>query len=686
MPHAHRQPLLLPLLLLATAPMQALATPATPGEAWVAHDQVLRLPVDAAALPPPEALRAFIGSTEVTPMLRRPGGGVLELAPRALPWPAGEHELVLQDGRDWREIGRWPLKVRTPAGFERSTLQPRLDLGSDGRLGEHRSDGQPLSPRGAYRDGSLQAGVQWQGVRDGLQFDATAGAGGHTRAEQALRWAERGARAPRIDLADYRVALGWDGHRVELGHLAGRQHPLLVQDLARRGVGLQLKTGPASDLALHAVHGSRIVGWDDPLGFSDADHRVQLLSWGLELLPERAGGLRLEAGLLDAAVRPRRDFNAGHLPDAERSRGLTLRLAGSSADQRWRGELALARSRFVNPFDPLLALDGELRPVRPVTRNAGIAELQWQALQAPSDDAQAPTLLLGLRHERAEPLYRSLAASVAADQALSRLWAQAGWRGASLSLQAQQRADNIDRVPTLLRTRTDEHQATLQLPLARWLGAAEGPSTWPSLNAGWQQVHQRAVNLPPADQSGFAASQRPDQVQTQAQLALAWQLPMGSFNWGLQQGRLDNRQPGRENADQRQRAEQWQLGWTLNERWQAQAGAQRGRQHNLETAVTQRTRGLTLGLDGRPDDRWTLGAQLALQQGRDGAGLSRTRSLQGQLQLARRFDLPGIDKKLPAQWTLRLGHQAERQQDARFGIDLAWRGWWLDLGLAVGFF
>lgn len=687
MPHARRH-LLLPLLLIAAAPLQAVAAPAPPGEAWVDHDQVLRLPTEGLDLPPPEALRAFIGSTEVTPMLRRRGGGVLELAPRALPWPDGEHQLVLQDARDWREIGRWPLKVRTPAGFERSTLQPRLHLGLDGRGAERRSDGRALSPRGTHADIATQAGLAWSAARDGWRFEAGVNGSGNSHRAKTLRHGELADRSPKLDLADYRVAVAQGepaAYRAEFGHLSARSHPLLAQDLSRRGLALHGSLGAGGELGLYLLNGTQIVGWDNLLGLEETEHRLQLLSWGLELLPQRPGGLRAELGLLDASVLPRRDFNAGSVPDAEHSRGLSLRLGGQSAGGRLRGELAFARSRFVNPYDPLLALAGELQPVRAVTRNAYSAELHAQLLQPAGDAPGAPSLAMNLRHEQAAPLYRSLAAAVTPDQRLSRVGAQFGWAGAALSLQWQQRIDNLDRVATLLRTRTDDALASLSLPLPRWFGAT-GASVWPNVNLGLQRLHQRAANLPPPEGSGFAASQRPDQVNGQQQLQLGWVLPRGAFGWQVSRTLLDNRQPGRERADARSLGQTWQLSWAFDERWQAQGGLSRSRQLNVETAVTQRIAGAALGLDWRPDERWSFGGQGALNRGRDSSGLARSQSFSLQLQAGRRFDLPGIDKPLPAQLTLRLARQAERQRDDRFGLAVDWRGWWVDIGLAVGFF
>jgi hypothetical protein len=654
---------------------------------WVAGDDILQLQVRAELFPQWRRWRVFIGNHEVTPLLQagqRPGQ--LRLRPMGLHWPAGESELRVVDGQTWDEQARLPLRVLTPAGFESSSLTPRLDLSTDSRARERRSDGQALSPRGTHVEAATQAGVAWQASRGDWQFEAGATTSGHSDRNKALRFGELASRAPKLDLADYRVAVVRAGQQLQLGHLTAPTHPLLAQELVQRGVALRGLLGDAGELSLHVLNGSQIVGWDNPLGLAETQHRMQLLSWGFELLPARPGGLRAELGLLDAAVLARRDFNVAEVPDVERSRGLSLHVSGQTPSGRVRGELAIARSRFVNPFDPELALEGQLRAVQPATRTAWTGELQADVLVPQGDAAWQPALTLGIRHEQAAPLYRSLAAAVTPDQRSRSISLQLALEEAQLSLQHLHRVDNLDLVPTLLRTQTIEQQIATSVPLARWLGNGSPDSPWPAVAWSWQAVHQRAVNVPRPEDSGFGDSQRPDQRTVSQQLGLSWLLSQGAASWTLSRQTLDNRQPGRERADTDNRSQQWQLDWTFNPRWQGQWTLQRGRQFQRETDLTQRVAALTASLDWRPDERWSLGLQIGLNRTRDSGGQLQTRSSTGQLQLARRFDLPAIDKPLPAQWTLRLGRQREHQQDDRFALATDWRGWWIDIGLAVGFF
>lgn len=655
---------------------------------WQPADAVLRLRLQAGTLPATPDLRVFIGTRDVSPLLRWAGPGLLELLPAGQAWPAGESELVLYDAQ-WTEIARWPVRVLNAAGLESSQFENKIDLQTDRRAVSRHGEGPPLNPRSSLTEGGGLGGFGWKGAREGWQWEAAANVSGHSQRAKALRFGTLAGDAPKLDLADYRLAASWGPHRVELGHVSAGTHALLAQGVASRGLGLSTRAGERADLSLHVVNGSAIVGWDDPLGLQEQDHRMQVLTLGLELLDGRPGGLRAELSLIDASVLPRSGFNTGSVPDAEQSRGLGLRLLASSPGGRLRGELAVARSRYTNPFDDTLAMAGELRAVQPVVRNAYSAELQAGLLQQWPVGAQALDLMLTLRHDQAAPLYRSLAAFVTSDLAQTRIGLQAGLAGASAQLQAAHKVDNLGRVATLLRTRTQELQAALNLPLSQWLGG-EGASVWPALAWTAHRVHQQAANTPLAEDSGFADSQRPDQMSTNQQINLNWTLPQGALSYSRSHAVQDNRQRGRERADFHQLGHELSLSWAFGEALRTSLSLTRSRQLSVETAVKSWTTGGGLTMDWQATERWALQASAAHNGSRNRNGvtpdLARTRNTLLQAQLSWRFAMPGLAKPLPGQAFVRLAHQTDHQQDTTIGQDTRLRHGWLDLGLSFSFF
>ncbi len=672
---------------LCVGAVAAQAPQADFGERWVAPDETLTLRIDAAQQAQWRQWRVFAGTSDVTALVRLAAPGVLEIRPLATAWAPGQGELTVYDGESWSEIVRLPLKVLTRGGFESSELTPRLSLQGEGRAGERRSDGRPLTPRGEHGDAALAAGMDWKGTRGDTTWEAGFNVVGNSHRGKALRFSAQGARAPKVDLADYRVAIGLGGHKLELGHLSAGNNALLAQGFGSRGVGLQSRLGERFDLTLHALRGSGVVGWDDLSGLDEDRHRVHLLSLGVELVASRPGALRAELSLLDASILPEAAFNAGAVPDAEQSRGLGLRLAGALASGRLSGELLLARSRFNNPFDPTLAVDAELRPVEPVTRNALSASVQWQALKQAEFMGQVLDVALHLKHERAAPLYRTAAAQVAPDQEATRLGLQAAVGGASAQLQAGTRVDNLARVANILRTRTDDGSLALNLPLPAWMGDKDRPSAaWPALAWNLQRTHQRAVNAPDTLNSGIAATHRPDQLSLSRQLTLSWGLGPGSIAYGLTRSSVDNRQVGREQADFHRLAHQGSVNWSFGDKLRLGATLSRGRQLSTETGLVSRTLGGALQVGWQPSDRWSVEASLSHDGADDSRDEARNVNRGAQLQLSRRFGVMGIAKPLAGQVFIRLGYQAQSERSTPFATTSAFRAQWVDAGLSINFF
>lgn len=684
---------------------------------WVQSRETLVLRIDPAAQARWRQWRLFIGTREVTALARPAAPGVIELVGVAVPWPAGDSDLVVHEADDGAVLARLPLRVRTAAGFERSESTPRLDLGSEARATDRRSDGQPTSPRTGRPEATFGAGLAWKGEREGLALEAAANLAGYSQRGRALRFGRLGVAAPKTDLADYRLALSWRGQAVEVGHITGGTHPLLLQGFTSRGVGLKSRLGERVDVALHALRGSATVGYDDLGGLEDDGHRVHALTFGAELLAGRPGALRAELSVLDASVRSESGFNIGSVPDAERSRGLGLRLAAATEGGRLSGELALARSRFTNPLDPALAQGAELQPVQPAQRHALSAAMRWAAVQQwPLGDAAAGRLLdlsLDLRHDRAQPLYRSLGAGVVPDQQATRGGLQLALAGGTLQLGAATQVDNLARIATLLRTRTEEATGALSLPLGIWLApaarqvpvaaadpaalaATETPASaapagggfnpWPMLVLGGKWVHQQAVNTPAAEDSGIAATHRPDQMTREQQLNLNWTLGAHSLAYGVSRSAVDNRQVGRERADFHRLAHEASLNLTLGETWRVAMALVRTRQASIETGLVNHTLGGSLQVDWTVNERWALSASVKHDLVDDTRGLASHASDGAQVQWTHRFSVPGLSKPLPGQAFLRLGYEAQRQSDSVSASALHYKAAWVDLGLSFSFF
>ncbi|NJO13446.1 MAG: hypothetical protein HC872_08275, partial [Gammaproteobacteria bacterium] len=498
------------------------------------------LPSDA----PRSGLRVFLGHTDVSLWFRVSEDGRLSYQAGSIALAHGEQELVVraQQNGAWAEIERRIVRILAPGGYQR-------------RLGRHAANLTVESQRGFGTPGSAarprtldvggQAALGFELARAGSLWRFDSSLVGSSHRDAGLRYSQLGERAPRIDLSEYQLSFTRDGTEAYAGHLVAGRHPLLLQDFDARGLLWRQKLGSAGDLAVGRLNGSTIVGYDNLSGLGDTGHRIDTMTAGVELLRARPGALRVELSWLDGAVRAIDDFNAGEISDAERSRGVGARIQSSLFDNRLRTDAAWASSRYVNPQDPLLAQGSELVPVRAQSQQAQFYDLQWEVLRPGAEgDAAWPEVHLHARLDRAEPLYRSVGSGLRADSELVQVSVDSNWDVLSLGIAAQRHVDNLDRIPTILRTGTRTRTLTGGLNLPVLFGKSAPAASWPVVTVRHLQQQQRARNAP----ESFQPSHLPDQRNRELALGLRWSWRTGN---GRSSSSTSSRTTAREDASAR---------------------------------------------------------------------------------------------------------------------------------------
>jgi hypothetical protein len=674
--------------IAATGGAQAQVTADFAGR-WVAADETITLRLDPALAARAAELRFFAGALDVTALARQPRPGVLAFDLRFARPAAGESafSVYLVEAGQWREVAKLPLKVLNTAGFESGQVGPKLDLSGKGRFDEGvRGDAAP-SARPSYFDGVGRGGLAFNAARGAFSTDGQFNAVGSSFRDEALRFGELGARAPKVDLADYVVNLRYGGTTLALGHLSYGNHPLLLSGYGSRGLTLAHKFGERFDISVNAMNGTSVVGYDNLSGLQDAQHRIYGASAGLELIGGRPGALRIEIAALDARLESRTNFNRGEVPDAEESRGLGVRLSGRTAGNRLRGDAVFARSTYVNPFDPLLAQSGELRPVAPATANARQLDVAVDLLQNSKrwSERHPLTVTLSAHHQRVAPLFKSIGASSLPDRQTNRAVLAAQMGAAQLQFTGARQEDNLDDIATILKTRTDSSAANVALPLAQWFGAG-GDSWWPQASYALQRVHQRAINAPDTAASGIAASHRPDQNNVSHQAALNFSRGAFHFGYAIQRATQDNRQPGRENADFETRGHQVAFGWRVGEKLNLNVGGNLNRNFSREKDLTTTTRGGNGGFDWLVSDGLTLAATAGRTLAGDARDLTSAANDTAQAQLTWRFGIPADGRKLPGQVFVRYARQKGASRDSTFALSTRGASWAWDAGLSLSLF
>lgn len=505
------------------------------------------------ALAQGERLALLVGSSDVSGAVRVQGRRA-EYAPAALRLPAGATEAIayiVTAGGEWQEAGRAALRVRTRTGLDAGSFTPSADLASTGQLDQFVPEGAPPPERRTWQDLTLRLGVGGRAVRDAWEMTLQSNAVGASEETQRLRYADRQDRAPTLDLADYQLQLRRGPLRAAVGNLSVGANRYLLAGYGSRGVSAGVQLHPAVAIDAAAVNGTNVVGWDNLLGVSDGDHRMLTTGIAVEFVPSRPGAFHVDVQALDGSILPRTGFTQGAVTDAERSRGYGVQLSMSDASQRLRVGAGLSQSRFRNPSDPLLAGDTTVVAARSETRRARFGELGVQILRdlALFGSTRA-SLGATARHERIDPLYRSVGAFVQGDQQMDggELTGSIG----ALSIQGalSRGRDNLADIPSILTTRTTRRAVSLAAPLHGLVGVS--PRGWlPMATFAWEGTAQAGDGVP--TNSDFQASHVPDQVNRVRTASLSWSPSRMNISYRWNESLQDNRQPGRERADLRTR-------------------------------------------------------------------------------------------------------------------------------------
>lgn len=648
-------------------------------DGFVDADQAIELTFNRPVLRPTEQVAVFLEEMDITDLFeRRPG--TLRYDPRVLPLNSGEHELVVYrvSGGEWSEIGRVGLRVRTALGFDTSDTDPSATAAWSTRVAKG-FDPEDNDPGEIPGNVDMQLGLRSEQARGETRLVSQASVVGASEREYALRFGELEDDAPLFDLSSYQVQAARGPVELAVGHVSAGDQRHLISGFGSRGATLAVRPDERVDLSLGALHGNQVVGWGDLIGGTEADHRIVTGAVGVEALSE-PGKLRVELSGMSGSILPLSGFNQGVVNDAEESRGVGVRVQAAALDRRLRVDAGFARSTFDNPDDPTLAQGLDLVDVVEETHAARYLDASVDVLRnLRLGETRSARLTVGLRHERVDPLYRSLGAYASADRLNNALDVQADVAGVGLQANWAGNRNNLDDIVSILTSKTRRRGLSLRLPLAR---VVESESRWiPDLDASTNRTHQFGEGSP--ENGGFSPSHIPDQVSTDRSASASWRFDKIGLSYRWNRSEQDNRQEGREDADFV------------------------GVRHGVDVQITAWSRiqaGFNLGLESSED----LGADEVDETVRYGFNVSwqvfdrsavslrwsdttteddaATRG-RGNSSVDAQWSsvLPYLDR-FQGQYFLRYTRNVSDSFDTTFDFDDERRSWWLDLGFNFTFF
>ncbi|MEP7273909.1 MAG: hypothetical protein ABI882_20580, partial [Acidobacteriota bacterium] len=486
------------------------------GNVSVAPTEKIEMSLSRALLPADGSLAVLIGDTDVTAMLIVEAGQVSYI-PRQ-PLPVGESDVtvwLVLNGNQWKEVARFPLRVaavamldgssgattadgaavsssaisdasskdqaasagnQTPSkkrrwGFDK--IEPIRNI-SLNLKSQPNSSAFPDSPIGTARErftdlaGQAALGVTF--TRGAFSLSNRFEIAGSSFQGEALRFGEMGPRAPNVDLSSYLVQAQYGASSFTVGHVSFGAHRHLINNFSSRGLTAKVALTNRADLTAAFVNGTSVVGWSNFFGVNRRKHQMLSGVLGFEFLRSRPQGLRLEVGALSGSLLPLNNFSQRTLTDAERSLGGSVRLIASDPKNRFRLDAGFTRSRFTNPKDPLLEQGLDLVPVRETMRSARFADVSLVLLrEVKLNLEQKANLAFNFRHEQVDPLFRSVGAATQADRFQNQIELVGNVGDANFTLSHTRFNDNLDSLPSVLKSLTRRDGFIVNLPLAMLL-------------------------------------------------------------------------------------------------------------------------------------------------------------------------------------------------------------------------
>ena len=510
-------------------------------------------------------LAFVVGGMDVTAVAERTASSIT-YRPAVVDLPIGRTEIVLyrrEHGR-WTELRRITAIVRQAAQGSAGSTDKSATLGNTGQLAQHQSAGFPASGRRTFQDFSLHAGLHSAQHAGPFALTTQSNYVGVTRREQALEFATRGVRAPMLDLSDYVVSLDAGAVNASLGHVTFGDSRQLATGFAARGTALSLQHAGTS-LRVAAMNGSSQLGWSNPVGLEVPKDRVFAASIAREFVAARPGAFRLDVTVLNGSKLPTTAFTQSAVVDAQQSTGGSVQLAASLPNDRIRVTTGYSRSRFDNPLNDPQLRDSTFRRPQPVTRGARFVEASGAVLQnAHVPLIGATSLTVGIHDERVDPLYGTVAAQVPADRLRDAADANFSLGPIVGQISRNWGHDNLARVVSVLTTDDRATTGNLAVPLATLFHVTTGRAWLPTLTTQYAQTHQFADGTPQNGQ--FRPVDLPDQMNTNADGAAAWQAGRVRVALHANRSAQDNRQPGRENADFTAQVNELSIGRNLGAR------------------------------------------------------------------------------------------------------------------------
>jgi hypothetical protein len=437
-------------------------------------------------------------------------------------------------------------------GFEKFEYLPSVTLAIKTQPAQFNfpADTRP-SQRATFTDGTLQFSMRNEMTRDWFGAQSSFDFAGSTFHSEALRFGTLGNKAPYVDLSSYLVQFKLGRAKVAIGHTSFGSSRHLISGFSSRGITVTVPITKQFDFSVAAMNGTNVVGYGNFFGLAKSKHQLQSATLGVELLPKRPGGLRLEFSGVSAYIQALNSVSQGAVNDVERSKGGSVRLIATDKAGRFKFDGGFSRSQYRNPADPLLYQGTNTVAVPFLTRNARYFDVSYDVLRGYSlTKSKQVSLNLAVRHEQVDPLYKSLGASAGADKRQYDFQLSGSIGEISVQAGHSRFNDNLRQIASILQSLTRGEQFSVALPAAAlWGGTSSTSKYLPRLSYSWSVTHQFGAAIPL--NGGFATDPGavPNQFSTSQNFSADWQFEKLNVGYSYSRSFTNNQARGRERSD-----------------------------------------------------------------------------------------------------------------------------------------
>jgi hypothetical protein len=575
-------------------------------------------------------------------------------------------------------------------GFEKMDFVPSVTIAVKSQVLQLNfpADSRPAT-RATFNDVTLQFSLRTESKRGPFSAQTQFDFAGSSFQQEALRFGSLGNTAPQIDLSSYLTQFQLGRAKFALGHTSFGSSRQLVNSFSSRGLTITVPITKRFDFSVAAMNGTNVVGYGNFFGLAKSKHQLQSATLGVELLPKRPGGLRLEFSGMNAYIQALNSFSQGAVNDVERSKGGSVRLIATDKTGRFKFDGGFARSQYRNPADPLLYQGTNTVAVPFLTRNARYFDVSFDVLRSYAlTKTKQVSLNLAMRHEQVDPLYKSLGASAQADKQQNDF--QMSGNIGEITFQAGHGRfnDNLRHIASILQSLTRSKQFSVALPAAAlWGGTSSTSEFLPRLAYSWSQTHQFGAAIPVNGGFETDPGSVPNQFSTSQNFTADWQIKKVTVGYNYNRSFTNNEQTSRKQSDFLNQTNSARVGFNPTSKLTLTFDVSRDSASDLEGAKLQRTWrvGTTASWNVNKHMTWTGGISNTIAG--DRAQTSGSRNTEFDTQFSYRVEISRGDfKKVQGQFFVRYADRYARSHDLLFGITNLTRVKIVNAGLNITFF